>query len=95
MAFVFFMIGLLLLWTLNGMVWYGTWNLIARLILKFFPDTDLRILQRYKSRRNREGEMTQVPVHTLVQEAIFVVLSIGCIITIFISSSYYINALFR
>ncbi len=89
------MISLIILWGLNYLLWFGTWNLIASCILKFSPSTDLRLNQDWVTRTNIEGEREQVPIHTTAQWCIWWPLAIGTCVTIYVSSAHYINLLWH
>lgn len=60
----------------NYLVFFGTWNLLARVILMLAPQLDLRVCQQFETTHDAEGKPVSSPVHTPVQWIIFLVLCI-------------------
>lgn len=73
--------------SINYLIFFGGWNLIARAILAVAPEVDLRVCQEWKTTVGTDGKPSQTPVHTPIQWLIFLIIGMP-----FAISSFYCAA---
>lgn len=66
--YVFVFLSILLI---NYAVFFGGWNLLARLIQKIVPSLDLKVCQEWRQTVGSDGRRGSTPVHTPIQWLVF------------------------